>query len=141
MKKNELILIRHTYTDNSTIGQLSINGEHFCDTLEDKVRDVKIYGETAIPEGTYKVIINMSNRFKVLMPLLIGVPGFEGIRIHPGNTKADTHGCILVGKYNPKVPDFVSNSRTFYKGLMNKIQPMLNKGEEVYIKILGTNEI
>ncbi len=73
IKVNELMLIRYVYSDNSTIGKLYINGEYFCDTLEDKTRDIKVYGETAIPEGTYKVIINMSNRFKVLMPLLIAV--------------------------------------------------------------------
>jgi hypothetical protein len=80
-----------------TIGKMYIDGIDTCYTLEDVVREEKIYGETAIPTGTYKVIINFSNRFQQLMPLLLDVPEFEGVRIHPGNTDKDTHGCILVG--------------------------------------------
>jgi hypothetical protein len=81
-----------------------VNGEYFADTLEDVVRPdgVKVYGETAIPAGVYKVILNVSNRFKCLMPLLLNVPNFDGIRIHSGNTAVDTHGCLLVGKNTEK---------------------------------------
>jgi hypothetical protein len=87
-----------------TIGKLYVNGEYFADTLEDVVRPdgVKVYGETAIPAGVYKVILNVSNRFKCLMPLLLNVPNFDGIRIHSGNTAVDTHGCLLVGKNTEK---------------------------------------
>src|SRR5574343_976097 len=95
----KLELIRHAIKDTYTIGKLFIDGTYFCDTLEDYVRaGEKVFGKTAIPTGTYDVQITYSNRFKQPMPLLIDVPGFSGIRIHPGNTAEDTHGCILVGK-------------------------------------------
>ena len=93
-----------------TIGKLYINDQYFCDTLEDTDRGLtqsmteqqigskKVYGETAIPTGTYRIIISYSNKFKKQMPLLLNVPGFAGIRIHSGNTEKDSLGCILVGK-------------------------------------------
>ena len=81
-----------------TIGKLYLDGIYFSDTLEDCTREIKIANETAINTGTYQVIINHSNRFKRLMPLLVNVPKFEGVRIHSGNTAANTSGCILVGR-------------------------------------------
>lgn len=95
----KLTLTRKWLQTTRTIGELSINGRFFCYTLEDRVRPdgVKVYGETAIPAGRYKVALTYSNRFKQTMPLLLSVPNFEGIRIHSGNTEAHTHGCILVG--------------------------------------------
>lgn len=96
-------LFRRVFKDNLTIGSLFINDIYFCDTLEDKVRDFgkdgqgKIKHKTAIPYGTYQVIINDSVRFKRPMPLLVNVPFFEGIRIHSGNNESNTSGCILLG--------------------------------------------
>ena len=81
-----------------TIGQLFVNGEYFCDTLEDEIRQVKVMHETAIPVRTYKVTSERSPRFKRILPLLHNVPGFTGILIHSGNTDKHTSGCILVGK-------------------------------------------
>jgi hypothetical protein len=107
-------------TDNSTIGELTIDGKFECYTLEDKERDVKIKCETAIPKGTYKVIINQSNRFKKLLPLLLNVPNFEGVRIHPGNTNHDTEGCILVGRTRSK--DFIGQSRKAFATLFAKMK-------------------
>jgi len=79
-------LVRHVFTPRSTIGSLYVDGKFECYTLEDVVRlGEKVYGETAIPEGTYEVQITFSNRFKRDLPLLLKVPGFEGVRIHPGN--------------------------------------------------------
>lgn len=116
----KLTLKREHGTKDYTHGKLYINDVYFCDTIEDQERDVKVQNETAIPVGTYKVIINMSTRFKKLMPLLLNVPNFAGIRIHSGNTKADTEGCILVGK---KLKDgFVGNSRSTFKELMSRLQ-------------------
>lgn len=107
-------------TENSTIGELTIDGKFECYTLEDVERDVKIKCETAIPKGTYKVIINKSNRFKKLMPLVLNVPNFEGIRIHPGNSNHDTEGCILVGQ-NRSV-DYITKSRKAYEILFAKMK-------------------
>lgn len=112
----KLKLQRTFKAETYTVGKLFIDGIYFCDTLEDKVRDVKIKGITAIPTGKYKVQITMSNRFKKLMPLLINVPNFEGVRIHSGNTSEDTEGCILVGKNSE--PGKVTNSRNTFKKLM-----------------------
>lgn len=97
----KIILYRHTYNteiDENIIGDLFIDGEFFCHTLEDKKRadGVKVKHETAIPAGTYKVILTMSNRFKRVMPLLVNVPMFSGIRMHGGNDSEDTSGCPLV---------------------------------------------
>lgn len=95
----KILVKRIALEEEYTIGKMYINGAFFCHTLEDKVRPFgeKVWGETAIPSGTYKFIINWSNRFKRKLPLLLDVPMFEGIRIHGGNTAVDTHGCLLLG--------------------------------------------
>jgi len=116
----ELVIKRLYRTENSTIGELTVDGVFECFTLEDKERDVKIKGETAISKGTYKIIINKSNRFKRLLPLLINVKNFEGVRIHSGNTNHDTEGCILVGKTRSK--DFIGQSRKAFDKLFKKMQ-------------------
>lgn len=116
----EILIKRLHKTEHSTIGELTINGKFECFTLEDKERDIKIKGETAIPKGTYKVIINKSNRFKRLLPLLINVKNFEGVRIHPGNSNHDTEGCILVGS-NRSV-DYITKSRKAFEALFAKMQ-------------------
>lgn len=112
MKANLLLQRRIVNSGKNTIGNLFFNGIWFCYVLEDTVRELKdinndgdfddknegkVYGETAIPTGVYKIILNMSNRFKKLLPLLIDVKGYQGIRIHNGSTEAHTHGCLLVG--------------------------------------------
>lgn len=84
---------------NYTIGKLYIDGVYFCDTLEDTVRPAgeKIAGKTAIPAGTYRVKKTMSPRFKKVLPEILNVPNYTGVRIHAGNTAADTEGCVLLG--------------------------------------------
>ena len=127
-----LVTIKRLYkTDNSTIGELFVDGIFECFTLEDKERDVKIKGETAIPKGTYKVIINESNRFKRLLPLLIDVPHFEGVRIHSGNSNHDTEGCILVGQTRNK--NYIGQSRKAFEKLFAKMQ----KAKTITLTILS----
>lgn len=97
----ELTLKRINFAKGYTTGKLYIDSKYFCDTLEDTVRNLptekKVAGETAIPAGAYKVIVNRSPRFGRDLPRLIDVPYFDGILIHRGNTAKDTAGCILVG--------------------------------------------
>jgi hypothetical protein len=115
----KLTLERKHGTKDWTEGKLFIDDVYFCDTLEDQERPNKIKSETAIATGNYKVVLTMSNRFKKVMPLLLNVPNFEGVRIHSGNTKEDTEGCILVGK---KFKDgFVGQSRSIFNLLMKKL--------------------
>lgn len=107
--------------DTYTIGIVYVDGARFSECIEDRDRGLtqtmplakitsrKVYGETAIPSGTYQVRMSYSNRFGRIMPEVLNVPGFSGIRIHSGNTAKDSLGCILLGK-NDKV-GWVSNSR------------------------------
>lgn len=92
-----ITLIRDDCTDTRTLGTLRFPDGWHCETLEDVVRDTKITHETAIPSGTYPVTITASKRFGKMLPLIGNVPLFSGIRIHAGNTSADTSGCVLVG--------------------------------------------
>lgn len=138
-------LIRKYKQSDYTIGELYINDEYFCDTLEDcdrglsddmdidKIMELKKPTITAIPKGTYKVIITYSPRFKQYMPLIMNVKGFEGIRIHSGNTNKDTSGCILVGEN--KVKGKVINSKITYANLYNVIHDELENDKEVTIII------
>ena len=116
----KLKVVREEFTKNSTIGSLYIDGTFFYYTLEDTIRDKKIKGETAISTGMYDIRLTMSNRFKKVMPLLLNVPNFEGVRIHSGNTKHDTEGCILVGMV--KDTDFVGMSRVAFNKLMGRLR-------------------
>lgn len=123
-----------------TIGTLTNGGAYECFTLEDTVREDgrpvnawKLPGVTAIPTGTYTVLITPSIRFKRDLPLLMDVPGFQGIRIHPGNTAADTEGCILVGL--AKGPDYVSESRKAFDQLFPKIKAAIDGGEKVTLEV------
>jgi hypothetical protein len=129
-----LKLVRKTFTEESTIGVLSIDGKPECFTLEDKVRPVKIRGRTAIPTGIYEVTVTFSDRFQRPLPLLLNVPNFSGIRIHPGNTAADTEGCILVGTAEQK--DMIRNSRVAFAALFAKIQAGLKK-EKIFFEVVG----
>ena len=123
-----LTLYRKWFTDISTTGVLFIDDAFFCYTLEDAVREQKIYGKTAIPYGEYDVEITFSPRFQKYLPLLIDVPQFVGVRIHTGNTAQDTEGCILVGK--SKGYDFIGGSRNAFNELMERI-----KGQKLTIEI------
>lgn len=129
----KLQVVRFMCGATCTIGELLVDGEHECWTLEDVVRPdgQKVYGDTAIPYGTYDVIVTRSKRFGVDLPLLLGVPNFTGIRIHPGNTTADTHGCLLVGTGHTGTS--VTNSRAAFNKLFPKIRDAIRRGEKVTI--------
>ena len=116
----ELKLKRTKLTDACTQGELYVDGEFECYTLEDVVRSQKIKGQTAIPAGTYSVIVSYSPRFERRLPLLLDVPNFEGVRIHSGNRAEDTEGCILVGRYQGV--DWVGQSRAALTSLLRKLQ-------------------
>jgi hypothetical protein len=138
----KLLLNRFFLADTYTIGKLSIDGKPFCDVIEDVVRDknkdgdlqdageAKVYGQTAIPYGTYKVQLTMSNRFKKVLPLLLNVPEFEGIRIHAGNTAEDSHGCLLVGE-NKQKGKVINSAVT-----MEKLMAILKTGKNIEIEII-----
>lgn len=117
---------RDLLNDSYTLGKLYIDDTFFCYTIEDTVRPIneKIFGKTAIPIGDYKVIISMSNRFKKLMPEVLNVPNFSGIRIHSGNTSEDTEGCIIVGTV--RTANGVGLSRQCFTKLMEKLKNQSN---------------
>lgn len=129
-----------------TIGKLYIDGQYFCDTLEDPVRTLpafcpttsrgtpctcpeKVYARTAIPSGTYKITMENSPRFKRVLPLLHDVPHFLGVLIHSGNDADDTAGCILVG--SNKVKGKVLKSRV----ASDRLYALLEKESESSITI------
>jgi len=129
----DLKVLRKELTPRSTIGELHVDGQFECFTLEDAVRPVKIKGVTAIPAGIYEVVINFSQRFQRPLPLLLNVPNFDGVRIHAGNTDADTEGCLLVGK--TKGADFIGNSRAAFGVLFAKIEKAATR-EKVFIELV-----
>lgn len=124
-----------------TIGALYVDGDFECWILEDPVREVagqpvsvwKVPGKTAIPFGQYDVTITPSQRFKRDLPLLLRVPGFDGIRIHPGNTVADTEGCLLPGL--DRLGKSVGRSRAAFDSLFSQIRSAFIRGEQINISI------
>ena len=144
-----ILLVRRWRGTNSTVSTVSVDGKAHQFILEDRDRGLKasmaladimrekVYGKTAIPAGRYQVVITHSARFKRMLPLLIGVPGYEGIRIHPGNRHVDTDGCLLPGKvYWQEHDDYiVGTSRTATEDLQLKIANAISRGEKVWIEI------
>lgn len=151
----ELELKRIAKRDTYTIGRLSIDGQRFCDTIEDKDRGLrqnmplsvnkarKVKGETAIPVGRYQVTLGVkSQKYSAkkqyafcngYVPRLLNVPAFDGILIHIGNTAADSEGCILVGK-NTKVGMVTHSTVTFWE-LYSRLQDAAKQGEKIFITI------
>ena len=137
----ELLLIRESFFPMATLGRLFVDEMEECETLEDKVRPEgeKVPGQTAIPYGRYRVVIDFSMRFQKPMPHLLNVPMFEGIRIHAGNTYHDTEGCILVGKSDMRRGVIIGGtSKPAYDRLFAKIDTALFHKEEVWITIKKT---
>lgn len=117
----KLTLKRNVSNSSCTIGKLYVDGKFECFTLEDVVRTgPKVDSQTAIPVGTYSVCIDFSNRFQRLMPHILNVPNFTGVRIHTGNTDANTDGCILVGYLDKG--DHIEQSHVAYAALFAKLQ-------------------
>lgn len=141
-----LKLERKWKKEKYTIGNLFINGVFFSNVLEDTVRGlrqdmtpeeikkIKIHGQTAIPSGRYEIRVTLSARFRRQLPILLNVPGYAGVRIHPGNTDANTEGCLLPGK-NDRVGQ-VSNSRTTMAALQKQIEEAIYQNSKVYIEIV-----
>lgn len=129
----KITVVRRPSAAGCTLGELFVDGRHECYTLEDVVRDEKIHGETAIPAGVYKVTVTYSPHFKRDLPLLMGVPNFEGVRIHSGNTAADTEGCILVGRV--KTASTVGDSRMAFNSLYAKITEAWTRKEDIWVYI------
>jgi hypothetical protein len=130
----KIVVERKWCNPDCTIGLMTVNGMKEYFTLEDVERPVKVFGETAIPKGSYNVTITPSNRFKRDLPLVEGVPGFTGVRIHPGNTSADTEGCILVGR--TKGPTWVGESRAAFNDVYREIKAAIDSGEQVILEIV-----
>lgn len=152
----KILVDRKWKKETYTIGNLYVNGKLFCNTLEDRDRGLKktdslstikvkkVYGETAIPTGTYKITMDVTspkysavkwywNLCKGKIPRLLDVPGFEGILIHPGNTPFDTYGCILVGKNTIKGQ--VTQSKDTFAKLYKEMKKAVDKKEVIEIEI------
>lgn len=153
----KLKLIRKYKKETYSIGQLYVDGVYFCETCEDKdrglkqtdslnsIKSKKVYGETAIPLGTYEVRMDIVSPkysavswYKTLcggkLPRLMNVPGFEGVLIHPGNTALDSYGCILVGKN--KVKGGLTESRVTFSALYAMMKKAHERGETITIEIV-----
>lgn len=152
----KLTIDRRWKKDTYTIGKLYVEGVAFCDTLEDKdrgldqsmsdvnVKHYKVYGETAIPTGTYRIDMDtVSQKFKSrtwakkyngIVPRLVNVKGFSGVLIHPGNTENDTLGCILVGE-NKVVGKVINSQQTWFRLMDDYLVPAMQKGETILLTI------
>lgn len=117
----KLTLQRNQSSDNSTISPLYLDSVHQCDIMEPPVRAVDLPGRTAIPAGTYEVVLEYSYRFQRYNLRLANVPGFQGVEIHTGNIPSDTEACLLTGT-SGKNPDYIYDSRLAYARLMSKIR-------------------
>lgn len=135
----KLLLNRIQLDDDVTLGELMVDGLFQCYICEDTMRlekgEAKVHGKTCIPVGTYQVYITMSNRFKRMLPLLMNVPQFEGIRIHPGNTALDTEGCLLPGQV--RLEKGVGRSRLAFEALYARINDARMRMQTVTIEVVN----
>lgn len=131
------LLVQRTYRGPIyTIGKLYIDGQYFCDTIErrdlglrqemtlQEILRIKVPGQTAIPYGTYRVLLSFSEKFERSLPFLQDVPGFAGIMIHTGNTEKDSRGCIIVGENKAK--GMVLNSKKTMEKLLARLRGQTN---------------
>jgi hypothetical protein len=136
-----IYMSRDDCTDQRTLGTMTFDDGFVCQTLEDPVREgPKVYGDTAIPGGTYRVTITRSKRFSKMLPLLHRVPGFGGVRLHSGNNTDDTSGCILVGMSRDAEADSDGLQIRDSRNAMNEVQPRisvaLTASDEVWLDIV-----
>lgn len=140
----DITVFRVRFHETRTVGQLYIDGQFFCFTLEDKVREVKgkpvkdwkVQDETAIPEGKYRIVLENSKKFGPDTITLRNVPDFTSIRIHSGNTEYHTEGCIILGyRLNHDGTIKFGTTRPAVRDLKEKIKKALQKGQKVYITI------
>lgn len=153
----ELLLQRDPSEHEATFGKLSVNDRYYCETLEDQIRELpqlsgesdevwvarwKVSRKTAIPARRYRVTIDRSTRFNRLMPHILNVPGFSGIRIHALNTAAETIGCPGVGRERvnwasasaPPIPGLM-HSGVVFAPLFDEMKVAFGKNEEIWITV------
>lgn len=143
----EIILERKIHNKTSTEGNLYINNNWFCHTIEDRVRaevgqwkpELKVYGKTAIPYGRYPVLVTWSNRFKRMLTGVFNVPDFQGIRIHNGMTENSSAGCIIVSHKDDKEHHSLINDRSAMDDICRLVEAAQKK-EKVWITIVDKKE-
>lgn len=133
----KLILNRIFLSKEATVGELFVNDKKQCNTLEDIVRPdgEKVYGKTAIPTGTYEIKLTNSPRFKKVLPEILNVPNFAGVRIHPLNRAEESEGCIGVGEWNGKDENWISNSKKTFDKLFTILENANKNKEKITITI------
>jgi len=141
----EIEVVRKEFYPECTHGELYIDDEYLCDTLEDQDRDFnkdgditdkgegKVYGQTAIPRGRYELVLKVSARFGKTLPTILNVHGFSGVLIHSGNTPEETKGCILLGARQKR--GRVMSSRYFMLRFMEFVKPAFEEGEKIYLSV------
>ena len=131
----EIKIPRKWFYKDASLGVMQIDFTYACFTLEDAARPagIKVDGHTCIPPGRYRVMVDWSRRFISMMPHVLDVPGFDGIRIHSGNTEQDTSGCILVGFERDR--NTIYKSRDAFNYVFDKIKQAIAKGEEVWLEV------
>jgi hypothetical protein len=136
-----IYMVRDDCTEKRTLGTMTFPDGFICQTLEDPVRaGVKVMGDTAIPSGTFQVTITRSKRFQKMLPLLNNVPGFGGVRIHPGNGIGDTSGCVLVGTqrgaFSEGADQTIVRSKEAMEQVQRRIAAAIANGEQVWLDIV-----
>lgn len=145
MRTLEFAVVRYNYTEGYTAGKMYANGRFICYTLEDEVREVdgkpvsawKIKGETAIPRGRYEMELSHSPKFGRVLPILLNVPGYTGVRIHRGNKAEHTEGCILLGNADGNDRDaWLGNSAVAEKAFIPIMNDAMRQGLKVFITLV-----
>ena len=137
----KLLVVREPEGKDWTFGKMYVNGVYECETLEDRIREVKgkpvslwkVKSKTATPYGTYKITLHNSPKFGRIVPILNGVDGFSYVLIHWGNYIEDTDGCILVGR--ARRGNAITDSRKAFSLLIPQIEQAIKSGEEVWLEI------